>query len=191
MGGLGIGVLTQWLVAVMAPLLASDLRTVSAGLGVYSQSMFSVTRSKSGSMAPFGTLYPTLGFLFQFSKVEPAFQYTLAGRTAGDDAATVSFLTVQVPWVHRIEMWTFKVGPAAEVGFISGRGGSTTLRDGTGMSHFALPRRTRVTSIVMLDFGGSFLVLPRFRLDLDLMVSGILSSRRSLSMLIQGGYELY
>lgn len=72
-------------------------------------------------------------------------------------------------------------GPGLLFQTLSGSGGTVVLNNGTSTSTFGLPSGSVTTRIFYFDLGLGFQIVEWIRLDLDALVSGILSSRRAVS----------
>lgn len=110
----------------------------------------------------------------------------MVGDDLPDDTATARLLTFAGTYHYDVgSVLDLKGGLGIWNHFLFGEGGTVTLNNGSSTQDFARPSETVATSVLFLDVGFGLRFLDRFRLDVDAYITGPLSSRRSLNMLMQ------
>ena len=175
------------LVSVGSVQAASDHKSVYVGAGIFCQNMLKTTTSTLGKANIFGTVYaPELSLSTRLSLgssyLFPTIGYTVIAKTESDGVKK-RLLTMTLPYAFPLESaLDFKLGPGWMIYSISGDGSAVTLLNGVSSSTFYEPGSTQASSVFYLDFGFGSSFNDRIRFDLDAIVPGLLSSRRSLNV---------
>ncbi|AZZ36349.1 hypothetical protein CIK05_05940 [Bdellovibrio sp. qaytius] len=167
------------------------------GLGYYSENALNkVATDATGKTGFLGTAnYPLIVkydlAAWQSWFVAPQLNYTLLPReTKGNGAkVTLTHLVFNIGQNTSSDFeWSFGPGILRET--IQGKGGTTTLNNGTGTSTFANPGRTVSIHKITLDVGGA-LTSGRMRYGLDLyFVAPFSSKERTQNLMLSFAYDL-
>ncbi len=179
------------LLVVMIPVrgFGSPPSTLYVGTGVFLQNMLTTTTTPESSANVIGQMnLPQVSLMADFRGssgfgMAPSVALTPVAITGGNGVKK-SMLLASIPFAWRVgQSASFKLGPGLLQYSVSGDGGTTELSNGTGTSTFYLPGSTKSSKVFVLNVGMGFDLFRSFRFDLDAVVPGALSSKRSLNLM--------
>lgn len=168
--------------------VAGQNKKVYLGTGALFQNMISTTSAADASKSMTGTVYaPHLGLQGDFHGpsgfgLAPTVFYTPLTKT-GANGVKKSLLVAALP-----ARWAFgglavlRAGPGLMIYSVSGDGGSVDLNNGTGTATFYLPATKSSAKVITVNLGVGIEFGRLARLDVDLIVPGILSSSRAYNL---------
>ena len=190
-----------WVNLIALPSLAGDALIESPemvlGLGLLDLNVAKYSTSTTGSTGIVGTVSPTVGLRFDAlvfgQAISPMVSYTLLGKKNVDQEKTKSLL-VTLPFDFSIGSsgLHLKFGPGVLWRSIAGPSKTSTTKtmpNGSGTAQFYLPDRTSTSRIVIADLGVGT-GYEAYRFDLDFLIAGALTSRRTASAAFTVGYSL-
>lgn len=160
-----------------------------AGLGFFFQNMFKVTDSPTAAKSPFGEVYvPELVLGYKLPLVFPSLAWTILGKKIDDGEKRRSVIRLDVPFLFPLSEVELKGGLGILLSRVHGDASTVTLRNGGSTSDFYVPEGSRASRLFYLVAGAAYTLRAPLRFDLDLIVTGPLSKRRSLNISLRGGY---
>lgn len=170
-------------------------RRLYLGAGLITSGLNTAADSATGDLGLIGRQYLQLGIMTRFSfweswAVAPSLHFTPLSRALEDSAGTSSVLMATLPLVHKLSVFDVKLGSGVSYQFLRGEGGIVELRDGNATDEFALPGRNESIRTLHLALGLG-VGHDRIRFDLDAIVAGALSSRRTYSLVTQVSYGMF
>ncbi|MES2803497.1 MAG: hypothetical protein V4654_13470 [Bdellovibrionota bacterium] len=190
------------LVLIVALLLGEQSHAFTAGhwwsgIGYYSENAINeVANNPEGKTGFFGTANYPLTFKYDWAMTQswflaPQLNYTLFPRETKGKGAKVTLTHIVFQFGQNTASgleWSFGPGILRET--IQGKGGTTTLNNGTGTSTFANPGRTVSIHKITLDVGGA-IISGRVRYGLDLyFVAPFSSKERTQNLMLSVAYDL-
>jgi hypothetical protein len=164
---------------------ADKEKNLYLGVGTLFYNMSRVSTTETASKGLLGTVFiPTLGVTGDFWLISPNLSYTVLGKTDPDGPKT-HILTLSVPFKYSLGPVFLKGGPGILFDMLSGPGGTAVLNNGTSTATFTLPSGSTTSRILFIDLGAGVPFYDIFRWDLDLFMTGALSSKRAVSILTQ------
>lgn len=196
LAGLAIGFgLTVWV--CNASYASTYGRSVFVGAGSFSQNLLKITGSSDASKSFFGQLYaPQMSLMGDFrvsSAVEvfPTFAFTPISATGANGVKkSVMLFTLPFGWAWGSSS-VVKVGPGLMMYSVSGDGASQTLNNGSSTATFYRPGSSQTAKEIVLDLGAAFELFDNFRLDLDAVIPGLLTTRRSLNISVALNWAIF
>ena len=171
---------------------SSPDKTYFFGLSMITENVGRYSEAANGASGSFGNIYPALEasgrfHLFGQWSIAPGIDFTPLGplfrNVQADSATSDNLLLLSTPISYRMDIADIHLGPGLLFDFYSGSGGTSSQSNGTKTSTFYLPSRTSDSRQVVVDLG-SGVQHNNYRLDGDLLVCGLLSSRRALDFMI-------
>jgi hypothetical protein len=172
------------------PARAEPDRPFYLGLGLFFQNVTRVSSSPTAAPSLLGEAYfPELLLGYRLPRLFPTFGWTVLGKAANDGQMRRSLMRLDLPYL-------FPAGPdqvqaKAGLGFLfqrlHGPASVESLRNGPIVSDFYVPGGTRSSRLLYLSGGAAF-GRGRWRFDLDLLATGLLSSRRAFHLSLRSGY---
>lgn len=168
---------------------SAQASTFFLGTGATLYNMGKITSTDDASTSLLGQFYLPLTLTASFSlnprlKLIPQISYTPLGVKSADEI-TKRILTAGISTGYFTSPRTqLKTGLGLMSYSISGPGGTVQRSNGTSTSTFALPSTSVSTQTIYLDLGLAYLWGPFIRFDVDALVQGAFSSRRSFTTLI-------
>lgn len=183
---------------VSAPAGAFKDQSFLAGIGYLSENALGKTTTSPNS-APgfFGA--PSFPFTFKYDwslyspwYTSPQMTFTLFPRSSAGGSAKVTTLHFVFPFGTNFGTqaeWDWFVGPGFMRRTVEGKGGTTTLSNGTGTATFALPGESSSSQLITFNTGASYNVNDH-RWGADLIIEGLFSGgKRSMSFMVSYGYR--
>ncbi len=169
----------------------SGTKHVFLGAGALAHQFEKVTKDRSGSVDKVGVTYTIVGLSGRLSLgkgfyFNPAGSYTILGRKSQDDATSVSLLTTTLFFTKNILFLDFKAGPGVLFQIMSGKSmGGVVRSNGNTNSTFMRPSYSSVSRVLTINAGIGVLFGKYVRMDLDGILAGATSLRRTYSGLAQ------
>lgn len=164
---------------------------VFLGGGFFFENMLKVSSTDAGSRSLLGEAYfPELKMGYRFGNWFPLLGYTPLGNRSGEGNKRRGLVRLQMPYVFfpvGYSGWEWKAGPGILIHRIYGEGGGVALRNGGQAKVYYTPTGTSTTRLLYVT-GGAAYVEENWRYDVDLIVTGILSTRRAFSLSFGAGY---
>lgn len=162
-----------------------------AGAAFFFENMLKVSTGGSGNRSLLGTAYfPELLVGYRFGSWFPVLGITLFGSESGEGNKRSGVIRLQMPYVFprpEDSAWEWKLGPGLLLHRIYGEGGITKLGNGAGTKNYYTPEENRMLRLWYLTGGAAYLH-EQWRYDFDLIVTGLLSTRRAFSFGFGVGY---
>lgn len=160
-------------------------KTFYVGTGVTFYNMGKLTSSDNASTSLLGQLYvPHL----QLTKQFPAFGLKFLSEVSftplavkASDGVSKRIFTGSVSGLFGSGVVQLKTGFGILLYFVGGNGGAVTLNNGTSTQTFYSPGTTKSAKAFYLDLGVGFRLPSSIRIDLDLLATGALTTRRAFS----------
>jgi hypothetical protein len=158
------------------------------GLGSILQNPITTTQSDTGAASLTGQVY--LASLNLSTKLISNPGWTL-GLSAiytplvksGNDGIKKQMLVVLAPLLFQINTkLSWKLGPGFQFYQVGADGGSLTLANGTGTATFYRPNSYQTSKNFLVATGVEWQMSPSWKLDADLWIPGILTTRRSVNL---------
>lgn len=164
-------------------------RGVYLGAGFFFQNALKVASGESAARSLLGEAYfPEIVMGYRFARWFPAVGYTPFGSQSGEGNKKRMLVRVQAPYTLDLgDNWEAKGGPGLLIQRIYGKGGFTELGNGGNTKEYYTPGDTRTLRLLYLAAGAAYLN-ENWRYDLDFIVTGLLSSRRAVSLSLGAGY---
>lgn len=186
-----------WLALASGPaaLAASgDTNGAYVGVGLISLNARRFNATSAGQTSTLTTLlYPALSASARIGggafKLAPAFVFTPLPRNTSDGTKSRLF-ALAAPVSYEIGRWDVRAGPGVLWYAVFANGGTKELPNGTSTKEFALPDRTAVSRLYVLE-AGTGMQAGKFRLELDAWATEVFSSRRSVSIAFNVVYGVY
>jgi hypothetical protein len=168
---------------------AAEINRPYAGLGIFHQNIGKVTDDATAAPSYLGeTYFPELVFGWRFERFLPTLGWTILGRKTNDGEKRHSVMRLELPYLFPLFSG---IQPKAGMGLmlyqIYGEGSTVTLRNGGSTSNFYVPGGSRTSKIFYAALGGGF-EHGNLRADVDLLISGLLTTRRAFHLSLRGGY---
>ncbi|RZA07793.1 MAG: hypothetical protein EOP11_06715 [Proteobacteria bacterium] len=169
---------------------AESARGFYAGGGFFSANLAKIAAGESGSRSIIGDVYfPEISLGYRFGAWFPLFGYSLFGKSFPESTKRRGILRLQVPYVFSRDdsPWEWKAGLGCLIHRIYGDGGATDLANGSNRQTYYVPGEGS-NARILYAVGGAGYQAGRLRYDLDLMFSGVLSTRRAFHLAAGAGY---
>ena len=169
---------------------ATRAETIFLGAGVLFQNFHKTTSSSDSSTSLFGQVYvPEVSLaarvnFFSILKIMPTLGYTVISKVESDSIQK-HILTLGFPLIFNSGSIDFKLGPGLMMYSLSSDGAVETLNNGTSTAQFYHPNGSHTSRMIYLDIGAGLELPQSLRLDLDLLVTGALSSRRAIDAVVK------
>jgi hypothetical protein len=168
---------------------------LSGGLGVVVQNIGETTNEASAAKSFWGTTYlPEINVGFRVGGVRWGISPSLGltfGKKSEDGGQTKRLAHIMLPASFRMNsIFEFRAGPGLQLYNVSGNGGSIEQRNGSSTATFYFPKYAQTSRVFFLDLGAGLLFGGQFRLNLDLVVSGLLGNRFATSGILRTVYVL-
>jgi hypothetical protein len=171
--------------------------SVQISLGAYLPWMNRFTQTTSGEISPTGQILPTLGAAYRFHwqrfqdlSFSAQGWFTPLGAAIADGAGTTRWLSGALIAGLQEKQAEFRLGTGVLLELIRGAGGTIKLDNAGSISTFYRPGRSVVGRVLTLNLGFSY-QRGRWRYEADGLIVGVLSSRRSVGLVLQAGYGLF
>lgn len=122
----------------------------------------------------------------------PQLIFTPLSRKTEDDALGIRTFSFQVPVVYQYDRYHFKAGAGFLLQHNSALGGSVDLPNGISTQTFYKPEKSSFIFLWSLIFGVGLDIDTNIRTDLDLVLTGVLSTKRAAGILwtASWGFEI-
>ncbi len=168
---------------------SADNHSVYLGAGVFFQNMMKVTSSSDASKSTLGQLYiPALSLAYSTTLFSthfmPILAYTPLAKTESDSVKK-HVLLFGLPLIFSNGAIDFKAGPGLMLYSVGGSGGTEDLSNGASTATFYLPGTSHTSKSIYLDLGVGYSYSDACRIDADILIPGMMGSRRSLNLIVQ------
>ena len=173
------------------------LQSLRLGTGLLAYNTFETSQDETGEAGTFGTNY-ALPLQLQIDTpffwglgMSPRLLYTPIGQEAPEGGSTSRILMLSLPATYTFsEALKGSFGLGYMIRTIKGSGGTIEVNNGLGTSTFLLPGQSRSSKNFLLEAGVSYDV-GRFFVNLEGLLAGVLTERRSVSFLFSLNYKLF
>jgi hypothetical protein len=167
------------------------------GAGVLSHQPGRMSGSRTGAASSLGLVMPTLGLQLRmtedwlFGPESVDFSLSLSGtpipHSSSDGSSSTHLVSPLARLTRRLGSWDAGLGLGLMFYRVSGSGGISSQRNGSSSQDFVLPGSSSLAIYGLVDLaaGVSFWKL---RADADVLLSGLLSARRSVDLLVGVSY---
>jgi hypothetical protein len=162
--------------------------SIDLGAGLTSQNAYRTASDDTGGKSLLGTTYVHFRLATALNigtswGLVPAVSYTPFGAKGADSGEKSKLLMADLQLFKSNGRFEIRTGPGVLYNSLSGSGGTTTLNNGGSSAVFGLPSTTTTTRVFYWSVGAG-LSLFDYRMDLDVLVTGPMTSRRAFNPMI-------
>lgn len=179
------------------PNTAVSSHDFQVSVGAFLPWMSRFATSTSGEPSLTSGILPTLGAAYRFNWQRfPGLSFaatgwvTPLGSALADEAGSSRWFSGALVAGLQERQSQFRLGTGFLMQLVQGAGGSVELDNGGGTSTFYRPSRLIAARVLYLDVGFAY-QQGRLRYEIDALLTGLLSSRRSVGFVLQAGYALF
>lgn len=188
------GLLYVWLAIVFclpsSTVAAESKEGIYASAGLFFQNMLKVSSGPTASRSTVGeTFLPDFVFGYRVDRWFPTLGLTIPGNKGNDGEMKRTILRIDLPYLfptsNELE---WKAGLGYMIYQLKSDGATVSLRNGSSFSNFYVPAGTQSGSQFYLMGGAAYVFNNGFRADVDLLLGGILTTKRNVNLSLRGGY---
>lgn len=171
-------------------LAAESKEGIYASAGLFFQNMLKVSSGPTASRSTFGeTFLPDFVFGYRVDRWFPTLGLTIPGNKGNDGEVRRTILRIDLPYLFPTSKeLEWKAGLGYMVYQLKSDGATVSLRNGSTFSNFYVPAGTQSGSQFYVMGGAAYVFDKGFRADLDLLLGGILTTKRNVNLSLRGGY---
>lgn len=164
----------------------SEEKTFYFGVGAFSHYFQKVAVNEDGSRGLLGDISPLVNANIEFGiwdafRFRPGLAWTFIPKRP-DNSAKSSHFIFSIPAIFEFSGLELKAGLGLLLNRISGEGGNVVLNNGSSMATFSRPSGSSTASNFFASLGVGVHLADSVRFDFDLILPGLLSTRRSLGV---------
>ncbi len=195
-----LSLIAAGLFSMSSEVIAFSDGSFQVGVSLYQQNALGkITKSEDASASLSGAYSYPLFLKYDWLMtsewfLSPQLLYTPMGRDSAGGATTTSLLQLAIPVGFDLYRWTemtmdWQLGVGLNQYTIKGNGGTDTLLNGSTPTVFQRPSRTSASTTAVFILGSS-LNYGASRFGLDFVFEGLLSEKRTPSVMLGYSYRL-